>query len=62
MTRIFKFGGGLMKDAASIRKVASLIADYNVDPLVVVVSALGKTTNALEQLIAASRKNNAPKA
>jgi aspartate kinase len=57
MTRIFKFGGGLMKDADSIRKVATLIAEYNGDPLVVVVSALGKTTNAFEELISANRKN-----
>lgn len=45
-----------MKDAASIRKVASLIADYKNDPLIVVVSALGKTTNAFEQLHRANRK------
>jgi aspartate kinase len=56
MTRVFKFGGGLMKDASSIRKVASLIADYQDDKLVVVVSALGKSTNAFEQLHKASRK------
>ena len=40
-----------MKEAAGIRRVASIIADYQKDPLVVVVSAIGKTTNALEDLL-----------
>ena len=51
MTRVFKFGGALMKDADGIRRVASLTARYQHEPLVVVVSALGKTTNALELLV-----------
>jgi len=45
-----KFGGALMCDASGIKKVAGLIEEYSCESLVVVVSALGKTTNALEEL------------
>lgn len=45
-----KFGGALMGDASGIKKVAELIEEYSCEPLVVVVSALGKTTNSLEEL------------
>jgi len=40
-----------MKDAEGIEKVASIIKQYQHDQLVVVVSAIGKTTNALEKLV-----------
>ena len=52
MKRVFKFGGALLKDKAGIEGAARLISKYNSDQLVVVVSAFGKTTNALEQLLA----------
>ena len=51
MTKVFKFGGALMKNADGIRRVASLVSDFSDKRLVVVVSALGKTTNALELLL-----------
>ena len=51
MTKVFKFGGALMKDAEGIRKVALLIKPFVNDPLIVVVSALGKTTNNLEEIL-----------
>ncbi|PSR01990.1 MAG: aspartate kinase [Bacteroidetes bacterium SW_11_45_7] len=47
---IFKFGGMSVKDADAIRNAAQVIQDYGQEPLVVVVSAMGKTTNALEEL------------
>lgn len=40
-----------MKDANGIKKVAAIIEEYSCEPLAVVVSALGKTTNALEYLL-----------
>jgi aspartate kinase len=52
MRRVFKFGGALMKDTAGIEGVAQLISKYAGGQLVVVVSAFGKTTNALEELLA----------
>ncbi len=49
--RVFKFGGASVKDAAGIKNVASIIQQYGEKNLVVVVSATGKTTNALEVVI-----------
>lgn len=51
--KVFKFGGASVKDAAGIRNVASIIQAYGEQNLVVVVSATGKTTNALEEVIKA---------
>lgn len=45
-----KFGGALLKDAQGTYRVSGLVEEFNCEPLVVVVSAIGKTTNALEQL------------
>jgi aspartate kinase len=45
---VFKFGGASIKDASSIRNVAAILKSYVGKPLVVVISAMGKTTNALE--------------
>ncbi len=45
-----KFGGALLNSASNIERVAGLIEEFSCEPLVVVVSALGKTTNALEHL------------
>ncbi len=61
MVRVFKFGGALMKDVAGIKKVTSIIEEYSCEPMVVVVSALGKTTNKLETILKLSleKKENA---
>jgi aspartate kinase len=58
MTKVFKFGGALMKDADGIRKVASIIKANANDQLIVVVSALGKTTNQLERILQLSINGN----
>ncbi len=51
--RVFKFGGASVKDAASVKNVAKIIQNHHgTDPLVIVLSAMGKTTNALERLCA----------
>lgn len=50
MIKVFKFGGASVKDAAAVRNVASILKDHQSEKLVVIVSAMGKTTNALEQL------------
>lgn len=49
--RVFKFGGASVRNADSIKKVATIIKSFTDQPLLVVVSAMGKTTNALEGLI-----------
>lgn len=48
---VYKFGGASVKDADAIRKVAAQLKQRVGSPLVVVISAMGKTTNALEALI-----------
>lgn len=48
--QVFKFGGASVKDAEGIRNVAAILKQYVGQPLVVVVSAMGKTTNALEDV------------
>ena len=47
-----KFGGASVKDAAAIRRVGQLLANHlrPEEQAVVVVSAMGKTTNALEEV------------
>jgi aspartate kinase len=54
--KVFKFGGASLKDAAGIQNVASILQRYRQEKLVIVVSAMGKTTNALEEVINAHAK------
>jgi aspartate kinase len=48
--RVFKFGGASVKDASAIQNVTSIIQSYveEKNPILMVVSAIGKTTNKLE--------------
>lgn len=54
--KVFKFGGASIKDAAGIRNVASILQQFKDEQLVIVVSAMGKMTNALEEVINAHMK------
>jgi aspartate kinase len=47
---VFKFGGASVKDAGGIKNLAGVVKKYNDQQLLIVVSAMGKTTNALERL------------
>jgi len=49
--KIVKFGGASTKDAEGIKKVAAIIRNQMDSRLLIVVSALGKTTNAMEKLL-----------
>jgi aspartate kinase len=51
--KVFKFGGASVKDAAAVKNVSAILARFPNQKLVVVVSAMGKTTNKLEELIEA---------
>src|ERR1043166_5722156 len=51
--QVFKFGGASVKDADAVRNVASILKTYAKDPTIVVISAMGKTTNKLEELVKA---------
>jgi aspartate kinase len=48
--KIFKFGGASVKDAEGVKRVAEILSATEGD-IIVVVSAMGKTTNALEKLV-----------
>jgi len=49
---VHKFGGAALKDAAGFRRVTDILSSHSKGKrLLVVVSATGKTTNALENLI-----------
>lgn len=56
--KVFKFGGASIKDAGAIKNVASILKDYQGQPLLIVVSAMGKTTNALEKIVKAHFKQS----
>jgi len=47
---VFKFGGASVKDADGIFNLAKVVKNYSADQVLIVVSAMGKTTNALENL------------
>lgn len=49
--KVFKFGGASVSTAERIRNVADIVKNYKDEKLLVVISALGKTTNALEKVV-----------
>ena len=49
--RVFKFGGASVKDAAGIKNVYDVLQKAGYEDVLLVVSAMGKTTNALEVVI-----------
>ncbi|NNE28269.1 MAG: aspartate kinase, partial [Saprospiraceae bacterium] len=51
--QIFKFGGASVKDADGVRNVGNIIAKNKGKKLVVIVSAMGKSTNAFEGVVEA---------
>lgn len=55
--RVYKFGGASVKDANGVRNLKEIVAQSS-DDLLVVVSAMGKTTNALERVVAALAKGD----
>lgn len=48
--KVFKFGGASVKDADAVRNMAGIVRLFPDDQLIIIVSAMGKTTNALERL------------
>lgn len=55
--KVYKFGGASVKDAAGVRNLKEIVTHAG-DDLMVVVSAMGKTTNALERFVHASSQND----
>ena len=58
--KVYKFGGASIKDAEGVRKISQLIHNEYVEPLIIVVSAMGKTTNMLEKVVNDYYANNSP--
>lgn len=48
--KVFKFGGASLRDAEAVRNVREILNRYPGERICVVISAMGKTTNALEQV------------
>ena len=49
--QIFKFGGASVKDAQGVKNLAEIVSAFGSEKVVIVVSAMGKTTNKLEELV-----------
>ena len=49
--KIFKFGGASVKDANGLENLVSVLNKTGFDQTLVIVSAMGKTTNALELVV-----------
>jgi aspartate kinase len=59
--KVFKFGGASVKDAQGVKNVWAILKLHPKDKLVVVVSAMGKITNALESFVRAKNEQEADK-
>ena len=60
--KVFKFGGASLRDVDNIKNVADILHKFSSENLLIVVSAMGKTTNALEEIVASyfERDGKAP--
>ena len=56
--KIFKFGGASVKDAEAVKNVQSILDRFKNEKLIVVISAMGKTTNAMESIVDALYEKN----
>ena len=56
--RVFKFGGASVKSADAVKNVSKVLKAHGDGPLVVVISAMGKITNKMEQLVDAYFHND----
>ncbi|MBT0607200.1 aspartate kinase [Aequorivita echinoideorum] len=56
--KVFKFGGASIKDAAGVQNLAEVLKITSEKNLLIVVSAMGKTTNLLENVVTEYLKEN----
>lgn len=56
--KVYKFGGASVKDAAAVRNLRYILEKENRNEIMLVISAMGKTTNAIEKALANFRANN----
>lgn len=55
--KVFKFGGASVNSVERIKSVGKILQQYSGEKLLVVISAMGKTTNALEKVVQAFYEN-----
>ena len=48
---VFKFGGASVKDANGVRNLVSTLQKLDKKEVLIVISAMGKMTNAFEDLV-----------
>ena len=58
--KVYKFGGASVKGAEGIRNISQLLLNEGKEPLAIVVSAMGKTTNMLEKVVNDYYDRNTP--
>ena len=58
MIKVFKFGGFAVSNAEAVQNLAKIIASYSNDQILIIVSAMGKTTDTLEKLCNAYVEGN----
>ncbi len=51
--KVFKFGGASVNSMERIQNLAAIVKKYEQDSLVIIISAMGKTTNSLEKVVEA---------
>ena len=56
--KIYKFGGASVKDAEAVRNLADIVSQHKNEDILLVVSAMGKTTNMLEKVLADFREHD----
>jgi len=49
--KVFKFGGASVDSVDRIKNVAAILQEYGSSDMMVIISAIGKTTNALEKVV-----------
>ena len=55
--KVYKFGGASIKDCKSIKRLAKIIRNDNWNEIVLIVSAMGKTTNSIEDIVLSYTKS-----
>ncbi|WP_205511391.1 aspartate kinase [Longitalea arenae] len=55
--KVFKFGGASVNSTERIQQVGAILKSYHGEQLLIVISAMGKTTNALEKVVEAFYDN-----
>ena len=56
--KVFKFGGASVNSVERIKNLADILRSYQQEPLTIIISAMGKTTNALEKVAEAFYAGN----